>query len=133
MSGPESGAQVVIDDIEVPDGVHFDHENVELFHAAATLAPVRPGDRVLVVGCGTGLWGLLAAHSVDNDCWLTMTDIHAPSVEIAARNAAAAGIPSARCAAYCGDMFAAVPNGDYFDVILFNPPQVCLFVGRGRA
>jgi len=132
-SGQGRGVLAVLKDLAAPDGVHFDRENVELFHAAATRAPVRPGDRLLVLGCGTGLWGLLAARSVNNDCWLTMTDIHAPSVEVAARNAAAAGIPSARCAAYCGDMFDAVPSGDLFDVILFNPPQVCFIVGHGRA
>ena len=36
---------------------------------------------ILDLGCGTGLWGLLAAHIVEGDCWLTLTDVHAPSGE----------------------------------------------------
>ena len=62
--------------------------------------------RILDLGCGTGLWGLLAAHTVSvelealpvcsraaglsnrthspraqvkQDCWLTLIDVHAPS------------------------------------------------------
>jgi hypothetical protein len=46
------------------------------------------------------------------------------AVEVALRNAVACGMPAERCAAYCGDMFSAVPhNSERFDVILFNPPQ----------
>lgn len=32
-----------IDVIDAPEGVHWDQENVGLFHAAAARAPVRPG------------------------------------------------------------------------------------------
>jgi hypothetical protein len=32
-----------LDVIATPEGVHFDRENVDLFHAAAACAPVRAG------------------------------------------------------------------------------------------
>ena len=47
------------------------------------------------------------------------------AVKIARRNAAAFNLSAPRCAAYCGDMFAALPQDTLpFNVILFNPPQV---------
>ena len=105
--------------IEVPRGVL----DPQLFRVGAWFAgevarAVRPGERLLDLGCGSGLVGVLAARA---GAEVVASDLDDRAVAAARQN----GITDARQ----GDLFAAVP-GEQFDRICFNPP---FFQGTGRA
>eukprot|EP00960_Hanusia_phi_P015288 451460-Hanusia_phi.AAC.3 len=107
--------------IETGGGVHFDPENVQLFiNALLDIEEARQGARILDLGCGTGLWGLLASKIL-NPTSLVMVDCDPCSVELAKKNACSNGVS---CEVHCGDLYEAIPAGiPPFDVILCNPPQ----------
>ena len=86
----------------------------------AMLSCVRfePGMRVMDLGCGCGLVGVLAARLCGEGNVL-MSDVDPRAVETARRNAAANGVPGAR--AVVSDGFAQVDEAG-FDLILSNPP-----------
>ncbi|EKX42223.1 hypothetical protein GUITHDRAFT_111786 [Guillardia theta CCMP2712] len=107
--------------IKTGRSVHFDPENVQLFiNALLNLQKSRQGARVLDLGCGTGLWGLLASKIL-NPSILVMVDNDPCSVELARNNAASNEIV---CETYCGDLYQAIPADiPPFDVVLCNPPQ----------
>lgn len=73
---------------------------------------VQPGMRVLDMGCGSGIVGLLAARA---GAKVVAVDIEAPAVQAAGEN----GLPDVRQ----GDLFAPV-HGERFDLIAFNPPYL---------
>ena len=79
---------------------------------------VRPSDRVLDLGCGYGLLGIVAA-SIASAGTLTLLDTDIEAVRSATRSAQAAGIANARVLA--SDVAAAVLD-EQFDLVVTNPP-----------
>ena len=76
----------------------------------AGLRIIRPGDRVLEIGTGSGE---IAAHLQDAGAQVVATDIN----PFAASYAHSRGVPVIRC-----DLFAGICGT--FDLILFNPPYL---------
>lgn len=77
-----------------------------------------PGMRVLDLGCGCGLVGVLAARLCGEEN-VVMCDIDPLAVEIAGRNAARNGVGGVK--AVVSDGFSALDDAG-FDLILSNPP-----------
>ena len=84
---------------------------------AATME-VRPGERVLDLGCGSGALGTVAARASASGR-VVMVDADVEAVRSATRTAAAAGAPNA--VAMTSDVAGAV-LGEQFDVVVTNPP-----------
>ncbi len=86
----------------------------------AMLSAVRfePGQRVLDLGCGWGLVGVLAAKKCGAEN-VAMCDKDPLAVETARRNAEINGVPEARV--YVSDGLSGVEETG-FDLILSNPP-----------
>lgn len=82
----------------------------------AVLADVRPGDRVLDMGTGSGVNGLLAAS---RGASVLAVDINPEAVSAARRNAGRNGLAD-RVEVRLSDVFSAV-DGTY-DLIVFDPP-----------
>ena len=80
------------------------------------LAEVRPGDRVLDMGTGSGVNAILAASKAAE---VVAVDINPVAVEAARNNAAYNGVAD-RIAIRCSDVFNNV-DGE-FDLIIFDPP-----------
>ncbi|MEO5815304.1 MAG: methyltransferase [Gemmatimonadaceae bacterium] len=78
---------------------------------------VQAGDRVLDLGCGYGVLGVVAGCIADAP--VTMVDVDSEAVRSAARSAAAAGLGSAR--AIGSDVASAVLE-EQFDLVVTNPP-----------
>jgi len=101
-------------EIEVEDGVHaLAPSTLEL----AELVDVRPGERVLELGCGAGLLAVVAARLGAGR--VVATDLDERACRAAAANARRNGVAVETRA---GDFLDAVP-GERFDLIIFNPPQ----------
>ncbi|HEY5466913.1 MAG TPA: methyltransferase [Clostridia bacterium] len=86
--------------------------------AMLTCADFRPGDRVLDLGCGYGVVGIVAARIAGDD-GVVMLDSDTEAVAVAARNAARNGVPLVRT--IHSDGFASLEETG-FDWILSNPP-----------
>lgn len=86
--------------------------------AMLSVAELRPGMRILDLGCGWGLVGVTAATICGaENVW--MADIDPLAVEAARENAARNGVPGAH---FCvSDGFTGI-NEAGFDMILSNPP-----------
>lgn len=82
----------------------------------AVLAEVRPGDRVLDMGTGSGANALLAARI---SAHVTGVDVNPHAVAAAAANAERNGLGDRTCFRE-GDLFDAVDGR--FDVVIFDPP-----------
>lgn len=80
---------------------------------------VRPGDRVLDMGCGAGGYGLSTAARGAGE--VVLTDIEPAAVSCALQNAARNGIE--RVDGRVGSLFAPV-RGEKFDVIITSLPQL---------
>ncbi|MBN1786295.1 MAG: methyltransferase [Candidatus Methanofastidiosa archaeon] len=78
---------------------------------------VRPGDKVLEIGCGTGYVSIAAAMMGGI---VEGVDINAAAVSLSSLNAKKNGVKNARF--HIGDMFENVDGP--FDVIIFNPPYL---------
>jgi len=83
-----------------------------------SVLPVKPGDRVLDLGCGYGPIGIAAAYLAGPAGFVDMIDINERAVELARANAALNGLTNVR--AWQSDGFSAV-DGTY-DWIVTNPP-----------
>ena len=77
---------------------------------------VRPGERVLEVGCGSGV---VSIHCARNGCDVTAVDVNPKAVELARRNAEANGVsfPISE-----SDVYGNVEGR--FDAIVFNLPYL---------
>ena len=86
--------------------------------AMLSVADFQPGQRVLDLGCGCGVVGIVAAKKCGAEgVW--MADIDPAAVEIARRNAEANGVSGVHAAV--SDGLAGVDAAG-FDLILTNPP-----------
>lgn len=88
---------------------------------------VRPGERVIELGTGSGFVALHAAKKAE----VVATDIHPEAVRLARGNAEANGLPLAVVRA---DLFRGIRGA--FHVIVFNPPYLIEAIGgewEGRA
>jgi release factor glutamine methyltransferase len=101
----------ISEDVFAPEG----GEEGDPFHQAA-LAEVKPSDRVLDMGTGSGVSAILAAKVAGD---VVAVDINRKAVECAIANAARNGV-SDRISCFQSDVFDAV-EGD-FDLIIFDPP-----------
>lgn len=80
------------------------------------------GGRMLDLCCGSGCIAISSlCHSVNTTALLS--DVSAPSLEIARKNAARNGVTD-RCAFLRADLFDFPPLRERFDVIASNPPYV---------
>ncbi len=96
--------------------------------AMLSRAEFLPGDRVLDLGCGCGIVGILAAKLIGAEN-VVMCDISPKAVEIASKNAALNGVPGLKV--YLSDGLAGVEQTD-FTLILSNPPYHADFSAAKR-
>ena len=97
-----------------PDTYRF----VRFMRQALATAPLRPGSRILDIGCGSGAGGLMLARQCEN-AELVLNDINPLALRYCAVNAAALGISATLVN---GSSLAAV-EGE-FDLIVANPPYL---------
>ena len=86
--------------------------------AMLSQADFEPGQRVMDLGCGCGVVGILAAKKCGEEN-VVLADIDPKAVEIARRNADANGVPAVEIVV--SDGFDSV-NAAGFDRIYVNPP-----------
>lgn len=98
-----------------PDSYRFAHLIERTL--AAHRHPVR---RIVDIGCGSGVGGLIAARMVRNPVQLVLADINPLALRFAEGNARLAGIDDAHCV--LSDVFGSI-DGDA-DVIVSNPPYL---------
>ncbi len=91
--------------------------------AMLEIAELRPGDRVLDLGCGNGAVGCLAAQAVGPDGQVTFIDSNVRAVALARHNAAVNGVAAAR---FVAARRLEGLDAESFDVILANPPYYAL-------
>jgi release factor glutamine methyltransferase len=102
-------------DLDVPAGI-FPPARMSALLGRAILADVRPDDRVLDMGTGSGVNAILAASKASE---VVGVDINPDAVAAAAANAARGGV-SDRITFRTSDVFNAVEGR--FDLIIFDPP-----------
>jgi methylase of polypeptide subunit release factors len=104
----------------VPDGVHFPPEStIEL----AKILDIKPGDRVLDLGCGSGLLSIAAAKA--GASYVLATDLDPGSLNATLANARRNGVQNV-IEGRAGSWYEAVPREDKqrrFDAIIATPPQ----------
>lgn len=108
----------------IPRGVHRPPQStVDL----ARLLDVRPGERVLELGCGSGLLSIAAAKLGAGR--VVAVDLDAKALETTARNAkmnGVEGVIETRGGSWYEPVMppsSADPRGSFFDVIIATPPQ----------
>ena len=103
--------------LQIPPGVHVPPPStIEL----ARLLDVRPGERVLELGCGTGLLAIAAAKLGAGR--VVAVDLDGKALDAAVKNAGLNGF-SDRIEVRAGSWYEAVKAGETFDVIIATPPQ----------
>ena len=86
--------------------------------AMLSVADFKPGMKVMDLGCGCGVVGILAAKKCGaENVWLA--DVDPEAVAVARENAERNGVPGVTCAV--SDGFSGVDAAG-FDLILSNPP-----------
>jgi 16S rRNA G1207 methylase RsmC len=104
--------------------------------AMLEIAEVRPGDRVLDLGCGPGANGVLAMDRAGPDGHVTFVDGNVRATALAELNARANGLTNFRCVT-TATMEGLEPGS--FDLILANPPYYAnswiaqMFIEKGKA
>jgi release factor glutamine methyltransferase len=94
-----------------------------LVDTALKMLRERPPSRVLDLGTGSGAIAVAIAANA-SEAEVTATDISAPALELARRNARRHGC-ELRIKFYTGDLFAALPcSHQKYDLILSTPPYV---------
>ncbi|HZZ80592.1 MAG TPA: methyltransferase [Gemmataceae bacterium] len=97
---------------------------------------LSPGQRVLDLGCGVGVIGVLAGLRVGAEGHVTFADSNVRAIALAEINACANGLTS--FSAVASHALKEWPDGS-FDVVLANPPYyaagsiIALFVERSKA
>jgi 16S rRNA (guanine1207-N2)-methyltransferase len=86
--------------------------------ALVSAMEIGSGERVLDLGCGTGLAGVAAARRAPEG-WITLVDVDVRATTAARRTLAANGITNAEV--HLSDAGADFPSGT-FDVVVTNPP-----------
>jgi release factor glutamine methyltransferase len=92
-----------------------------VMEALRLLKPLK-GPTVLDLGTGSGCIAVSIAHQ-KKDARVTATDISPDALDVARRNAERHGVAD-RVAFLQGDLFAPVPAGAAFDLVVSNPPYV---------
>lgn len=87
--------------------------------AMLEVAEVRPGDRILDLGCGPGANGILAMDRAGPEGHVTFVDSNVRAIALAELNAKENAVASFRCVA-TANMEGLEPAS--FDLILANPP-----------
>ena len=103
-----------------PDVLIPEQDTEILVEEAMQLTP--DGSRILDLCTGSGCILLSLLHYSNGSVGLG-TDLSAGALAIAQRNAARLGL-SDRASFARGDLFAAVPAGEQFDLIISNPPYI---------
>jgi 16S rRNA (guanine1207-N2)-methyltransferase len=104
--------------------------------AMLEIAEVRPGDRVLDLGCGPGANGILAMDRTGPDGQVTFVDSNVRATDLAELNARENGLTNFRCVT-TATMEGLEPGS--FDLILANPPYYAnswiaqMFIEKGKA
>ncbi|PQO29942.1 peptide chain release factor N(5)-glutamine methyltransferase [Blastopirellula marina] len=101
-----------------PETEHLVIETLDRLKARAG----EEGLRLLELGTGSGIIAVTVAKHAKNVTCLA-TDISEKALQVAKGNAEKHGV-SERIEFAAGDLFAAVPAGETFDVIVSNPPYV---------
>jgi methylase of polypeptide subunit release factors len=103
--------------LRLPQGVHVPPSStVEL----ARRLDIQPGERVLELGCGSGLLSLAAAKMGAGS--VVAVDIDPRALDSAVENARLNGF-SDRIDVRAGSWYEAVQTGEQFDVVIATPPQ----------
>ena len=92
----------------------------------AALERVRPGNRVIDIGTGSGAIAVVLAKQVPG-AMVTASDVSVAAVKVAAANARRLGVDVRFCVADLGEAF----GSECFDVVVSNPPYVPLRTQAG--
>jgi release factor glutamine methyltransferase len=105
------------------DAVFFGPDSYRFVRAL--LHAVTDAERVVDVGCGSGVGGIVLARSRELGAEPCLTDINPRALELAEINAELNGV---RARVLRSDLLAAVP--DPFDLVIANPPYLADAEGR---
>jgi release factor glutamine methyltransferase len=106
---------------EVTPGVLVPRPDTETLVDAALRA--GPGERLLDLCCGTGCVAIAIATERP-ELAVDAVDVSPKAAAVARRNTARHGLES-RVTVHEGDLFAPLPNGARYSMIVANPPYVC--------
>lgn len=104
--------------------------------ALVEMLELKPGQRLLDLGCGVGTNGILAARQLGPDGFVAFADSNSRAIALADLNARAIGL--ANFETHATHTLTELPDAS-FDVVLANPPYyaqgsiIALFIERSRA